>query len=447
MERDLSFIQPGATFPTPEQRRRLNHYRNNRLLFEGAHDYVFHRWAQTRGVEQLSVIVNWHRRLSLLWADMLFGQEPTITAQRGDEELKQVIRENELFRTCYEVALDVSRYGTGVFKIRYSDGMPRIEAVPPDIWFPVVNARNIKEIQYHVIAWKWKDENDNHFLDAEIHSKNEITYRTYALTRDSKVHHIISEETETHNAGFLVVPVHNITTSETIIGHDDYADINPILEDLEIRLTQISRVLDKHADPSMYGDESALQLDEATGDYVVRGGGAFYPVSEDGQPPGYLTWDGSLQDAFKQIDTLMEQFYVITQTSPAAFGQMKSGLAESGSALKRLLMATIIKSNRTKMTFENSLLKVIEKAGVINSMNGGTSFDGIEIEWQDALPEDMQEVVDTEARRFDSGLTSRRSAIRRIDNIHGDQLDQEALEAENDARESGESRTQYYAEV
>ena len=62
-------------------------------------------------------------------------------------------------------------------------------------------------------------------------------------------------------------------------------------------------------------------------------------------PPGYVTWDGQLEAAFKQIDLLMEQLYILSETSAAAFGQLKAGLAESGTALRRLMMAPLAKVN------------------------------------------------------------------------------------------------------
>jgi len=39
-----------------------------------------------------------------------------------------------------------------------------------------------------------------------------------------------------------------------------------------------------------------------------------------------------LTAAFKEIEILIEQLYVLSETSAAAFGQLKSGLAESGTA-------------------------------------------------------------------------------------------------------------------
>ncbi|MGI1692105.1 hypothetical protein [Thermoanaerobacter uzonensis] len=44
----------------------------------------------------------------------------------------------------------------------------------------------------------------------------------------------------------------------------------------------------------------------------------------------------------------MEQMYILSNTTTAAFGQLKSGLAESGSALRRLMMAPLTKVNRVR---------------------------------------------------------------------------------------------------
>jgi len=437
MQKNLDFINTGAIFPPFDERTRLNKYRDSKLLFEGKHDWVFHRWAKTSGYEALNVIVNWHRRLSVLWADMLFGQRPEIKAE-NQELLDETIQSTDFINRLYESAIDVSRFGTGLFKVRY-DGGVIIDTIPPDIWFPVVDPRNLKDVKQHVLAWKYSDA-DNFFLAVEIHTKNDVSYRTYSLTRDDGVGTMLEEEIETHNLGkFLVVPVNNVTTSDSLMGVNDYDDINPILEEIEMRLTQISRVLDKHADPSMYGDETALEFNERTGEYVVRGGGSFYPVSDENVKPGYITWDANLQDAQAQIKTLMQQFYVITNTSSAAFGQLEQGLAESGSAMKRLLMATLIKSNRMKTQYTPAIVRILIIASELSNRNGGGSFGAITVEFRDSLPEDTTEMTNNEVMRYSNGLTSLESALGRLDGVSGDALETEinritVQETNNDGR-------------
>lgn len=441
MLQNLRFLDTGEIFPPFDERDRMNRYRQSKLLYEGQHKYVFHRWTRTEGVEDLNVIVNWHRRLSTLWADMLFGQEPEIKAE-NQEAVDAVIKANDFNERLYESAIDVSRFGTGVFKVRLKDGAARIEIAPTDIWFPVVDPANIKDVQHHVLAWRYKvkeGETENWFLSVEIHHKGRVEYRTYSLNKDQGISTLLEQSEE--NTGiddFLVRPVHNITTSDKVEGSDDYNDINSLLEEIELRLTQISRVLDKHADPSMYGDENALEYDERTGEFVVRGGGKFFPVSDDTVKPGYLTWNGDLEAAQAQIKTLMQQFYIITNTSPAAFGQLEQGLAESGSALRRLMMATIVKVNRMKVRYTNAIEDVLELAGELQARNGGLNVGKVSVEFRSALPEDENEKVQNETTRYGAGLTSLESSLRRLDGSSGEQLQEEinsiVRETEDDGR-------------
>lgn len=435
-----NFLNEGNTFPPFEERERLNKYRDSKYLYDGEHSKVFRRWSYTAGVDDLTLVTNWHKRLSCLWADMVFGQEPEFTAD-NQEALNEFIRLNDLLEVLYESCIDVSRYGTGVLKVRF-DKHAIVEAVPADIWFPVVHPDSLKRIDKHVLAWKWKevtDKSENWYLSVEIHERGTITYRTYALTSDYAIAGLLEEEVESTGINeFLVRPIHNVTTSDTVFGGSDYDEVNSIIEELEMRLTQIGRVLDKHADPSMYGDEDALEKDELTGDYVVRGGGSFYPVSEDGVPPSYLTWDGKLEEAREEIKLLMEQFYYLTNTSPSAFGEMNQGRVESAAGLKRLLMATVMKANRMKTRYQSALNDIFTIANELERLRGGNAFGKVLIEFRDALPEDYRELTNTEVARYNAGLTSLESAIGRMDGISGEALAKEvaAIQAEKQQRQT-----------
>lgn len=432
---DMSWLQQGAMFPPFDERVRLNHLRDAKLLYEGHHDYVFHRWNKTEGVEGLDIKVNWHRRLSLLWADMLVGQPPEIKSN-NDVALNEFLKRNQFNERLYESAIDVSRFGTSIAKLRYVEAEGAVvDVVPADIWFPVINPANVKDVQQHVLAWKWsknpRTEIEENFLSVEIHHRGRVEYITYSLTGSNGIGVRVSYEEEMTGVDkFLVYPISNVTTSNSVYGENDYDDINSLVEEIEMRLTQLGKVLDKHADPSMYGDESALEYDDVKGEYVVRGGGSFYPVTPDGVTPAYITWDANLESAQKQVDLLMQQFYVVSQTSPAAFGDLKDGLVESGSALKRLLMATIIKVNRLKIRYEAAITYILELAGEMQSKRGQTGFANISVEFKDALPEDEYEKVQNEVMRINNGLSSVESSVSRIDNISGEALERE-MEAIN----------------
>jgi len=437
----LSFISPGKPWPPPTEAERLERYAQNRLLFEGKHELVYKDWIRLLREDQqaiLEMVLNWHKRLTLLFADLLLGEPPRITAGDQDspeqEAVERIIEDNGLFNVAYEVALDVSRYGTGLFKVRY-DNRAIIEGQQPAIWFPVVKPDNIKEIQAHVLAWTYEEDTQERgktvtkkYLQTEIHERGKITTAKYPIENNIIGPAIEQEETETGIDEFLIVPVNNVLTTDRVTGLDDYSDLDSIIQELETRIAQISRILDKHADPNMYGPDTALEHDPATGQWGYRGGGKYFPVSQGEQPPGYVTWDGQLEAAFKQIDLLMEQLYILSETSAAAFGQLKAGLAESGTALRRLMMAPLAKVNRIRMRFDPALKEVLWLASVLEkaqSMAGAIVLENIHIDWKDGLPDDEQELTQNEVQRYTAGLTSLESSLRRLYGLEGQALQEE----------------------
>jgi hypothetical protein len=456
---DLSFISKDAKWPPPSEKDRLATYEENRKLFEGQHDLVFKDWIRLLRDDQqatMRIILNWHKRLTTLWADLLLGEPPHISAGENESAEQQavdrIIEGNNLMNVAYEVAIDVSRFGTGIFKVRYTpeDGAI-IEAIPPSIWFPVVKPDNIKDVQAHVLAWDYGTtepglfgEKQIRYVNVEIHERGKITFQKWKLT-DGELDKKLEESTqETGIDDFLVIPVHNLMTTDRTNGLNDYDDLDSIIQELEVRVSQISRILDKHADPNLAGPESALEIDKATGQYVFRGGGKYFPMAPGDQPPQYVVWDGQLDAAYKQIEVLMEQLYFLSETSPAAFGQLKSGLAESGSALRRLMMAPLAKVNRIRSNFDPALKEVIETAAELEKAQGfpgAVSLEDvpIKIEWQDGLPRDEQEVTNVEVNRYAAGLTSLDSSLRRLYGLDGDALQKE-IDAINKERQSQEKQ-------
>lgn len=443
----INQIGRGAKWPPEEELGRLQRYKANKKLFEGRHELVFKDWIRLLRDDKratLEIILNWHKRLSTLWADLLLGERPRITAgdknSKEQQQLEAIIESNDFFNVAYEVALDISRYGTGIFKLRY-DGRAIIEAIPPSLWFSVVSADNIKDVQAHIIAWTFdvltptlfnKDKKTT-YLRLEIHERGKITNRLFELQDGiikqeldiTSFYDDIQFEQQTGIDDFLVVPVHNLIASDRVYGLDDYSDLDSIIQELEVRVAQISRILDKHADPHMAGPATALEQNEY-GEYVFKGGGKYFPLEQGDPEPRYITWDGQLEAAFRQIDLLMEQLYVLSETSAAVFGQLKSGLAESGTALRRLMMTPLAKVNRIRMRLDPAIKKVLQLASQLEAKYGkGVELQTINIAWADGLPQDDKEQTEIWTMRVQNGLASRETALK---NLY--EYDAETLRAE-----------------
>ena len=438
----MDFLKPGQRWPPETENARLALYAQNRLLFEGKHERVFSDWIKLLRDDQqatLELILNWNKRLSLLWADLLLGEPPQIKCGDPDsseqEAVERIVTDNELINTCYEVVIDISRHGTGLFKVRL-DGRGIIEGQPPAMWFPVVRPDNVKQVMAHVLAWTYKEKTrdmlggnrEHEYLRCEIHEPGKITYRTYECS-NSRIGRLIDESEQlTGIQEMLVIPINNVITTDRVYGIDDYSDLDSIIQELEMRLSQISRILDKHADPNMYGPDTALVVDPVTGEASFQANGKYFSIAPEEKPPGYLVWEGQLEAAFRQVDALMSQLYILSDTSPACFGELKVGLAESGSALKRLMMAPLAKVNRIRMRLDPALKKAIRLASELEAaqgMAGAVKLDRVHITWKDGLPEDPMENTTIESTRYAAGLSSLESSLRRLDGLEGEALQQE----------------------
>lgn len=435
----LDFLQPGQPWPPKdtEERERLIKYRDNRALFEGRHELVFHEvWERLFRRDptmmlSIEMILGWPKRLSTLWADLLVGETPTVNDANSEQSqyISDLVKRLDLWHCVYLAALDTSRYGNALFKVRRDEGGVKVSIIPPSCWFPVVSDIDAKEVSIHALAWPTGDvDAGTGRLHVELHTPGHVEYRDYErggslLTGNSggNIGKLLEQSEE--NTGVdapLVVPVSNLETSDAIYGHDDYSDLTSIIQELEVRFAQLARILDKHADPKMYGPD-VTRIDEKTGLRVADIGNYIPLQDKTDVMPGYLVWDAQTESSFKQIEMLMQQFYILSETSPAVFGEIKSGLAESGSALKRLLLVPLAKVNRVRSGFDAAVREVIRLSALLDS---GRQADPV-IEWKDGLPDDDAEMVQTEAVAVGAGITSKFSAMKRAYGYDDDQAEEE----------------------
>lgn len=426
---DLSFLSPGNRFPPPSEIPRLQVYEQNLQLFSTDPTPTYpelQRLVKREDYSYYLIALGFPKRLSTLWADLVLGEPPRFTAPApGEQEiLDTLVASTNLLSEAYKAVIDMSRYGHAVLKLRHDGIRPIVEVIPPSLWYPILNPKNQAEIVAHVIAYT--DPNKT-TLYAEIHEAGRITYLEAAL-KDGIIRPPVSQRFELTPVNEpLILFVPNLPTSDNPLGRDDYQDIDPLLQEINLRLSQISRILDMHADPHLAGPMSAMEFDEATGQYIFRTSGSRYFPLQPGDPePKYITWDGQLSAAYEELDRLMELLYLVSETSPAAFGQLKAGLAESGSALKRLLLAPLRKAQRIASHLNPVLRKALILASQLDaSVRGTPVLSDVHIEFQDGLPNDEREDVEVVTKLYQAKLISAESALRRLFNLDGPALEKE----------------------
>jgi hypothetical protein len=400
----------GEAFPPKDETNRLKQYAVNTKLFLGLHEEVYLEDTKKIRPELAPLgrfIFNFQMRLSLLWVSLMLGETPSFSFGKPDSSEQKYLTkwmQREKFVSLLQMhRIDVSRYGDALLKLRVEKGKVICDVQAPHAWFPVVEEGNITRIKAHVLVWKVMQDK-KYYLRLETHRAGEIENRAFLLgnadaaTLQNEVPIELLEEgkqkLEKTGADVpLVFRVSNLLTSTSPYGYDDYQDIDSMIFEIEDRMVQISKILDKHADPTMYGPESALERGR-DGGWGFRQAGYLPLDSKEDAVPGYVTWNGDIKSAIEQINKLERQLFMVSETSEAAFGQLTSGIAESGSALKRLLISPLGKTARVRMAYDDmlpeffravlTLAKKFEKADV----NPDASYAA---EWRDGLPNDETE--------------------------------------------------------
>ncbi|MCK9571631.1 portal protein [Candidatus Pacearchaeota archaeon] len=431
----LDAFSSGAEWPISSEAERIGRYEKNGLLYDGRHMVVWPDLNPFPGKldafdlmgnadrNHVDMTVNWYKRSTTCFADLICG-EPFKAAANPQATADRIIKDNSLILKTYDVCMDMIRNGTGIFKARF-DKRGIVDVINPRLWYPIVSPDN-KEFTAHVLAWSFKS-GESEYVRAEIHERGKIRNKLF-LVEGGKLRDIplttferyaaVPPETDTGVPEFLVVPVQNILGSDGVFGMDDYSDMNDLVKELEKRLIQASRVFTKHADPSITGPRSTIDIDPYSGEAVVQGGGLYFGYNTGEPQPAYMVWDARLGDAFTQITEIKQALYMVSELSPAALGELKQGLAESGSALKRLMMPTLAKVNRLRLRLDpgvREILRVVSLLEVVGRGSGATPLTNITITFEDGLPRDEVEIVKNEVSRKNAGLTTIADSLRRLD--------------------------------
>lgn len=408
-----SYFQRGKPWPPEEDvgpGKRITIYEENLKLWNRKHEEVYtvlkNLYADSeKNFNKVIFILNFHKQLSTLWADLLLTEKPTMKAgqETRDAKLMPVIPPEQtyldslvprlsLWLRAYAARIDMSRYGVGVAKVYAEEGSPaKVQIVAPKNWWPVVGPDG--EAVGHIIAWS----QDQKVLNVEIHSAGLIQSLKFLLA-DGKLNSdpFDIQEIKTGYDRPLVFTFPNAITSDDIFGTDDYQDIDPIVKRLEITFTRTGRTLDAHSEPAFAVPEDALgPKDPTTGERKYNTKRRIFPMGEDDKiVPQYITWDGQLASSFALIDKALNMLYVVSETCKSAFEPDTLGNAISGKALRMLMMRPLKKSERCKLQFEPAFKQILEAVSVLdvkNKIPGAVLLKDVQITFKDGLPDDELE--------------------------------------------------------
>jgi len=510
----------GAQYPPPEDIPRLARYKRGRIIFDGRHPEIYERASSllkdtphAAQLQTLFIAVNLMDILLTKPADLLTGEPPTYEAGTGpgtreQERLDSIVEENDLTQMVHELVISGGYRGDSWIKSYYaprtdvsetealgleapaSPPEPIIEAVPANIVFPELSVGSRKKFKAINIAWvDWVEEPGGKiiswmtgnpvsvvpYLNVERHVPGYILYERYKLS-ESGVDtnwgapistYTIGEQVPTGREEYIVptgtdrLLVHHIpykSVDDRWEGISGVEKIESVLSAINERLVQIDYILWKHSDPWMYGPEDIEDSSDS-----VRGGGRYIPVGKDEVAPGYLTWEGQLESAFKELDILLGLVYQMSETPQWLFGTTlandKGGSGTShtdGAAIKARFMPILSKVNRIRAHVDRALRDAIWTVMQLENY-ANQNVAGFEpytpvypvINWRDGIPHDPKEAAEVASIRTGGKPTqSVGDAIKQLDGVSDAQAEEMVKRIDDDEkRMSGTVESTVFNEV
>lgn len=486
----MNLFQIGEFYPHPLHKERIDRYRTNKRLFKGDHYGVLEQksaYLSGRQANLVYITANIAGIICKKSADFLFGETPVFSAGTSSEApeqavIERLVSENELNITNYESALGNSYRGDSFYKIRWGQRYGGLLPVEADPYRTIIEAQNAEYVfpetspmdgntilAYHIaypqvvvtenqqkfslnpLEWFQSDKfgsNEEWILNVESHYPGVIRYSKYRMNPISyeaftnevtqwKIYAEITDERREVITGVpfpLIVHIPNYATDDHWEGIDDLTEHTGIFDEINNRLSKIAEILDKHSDPAMAVPAGTLGEDENGQPIFHAGRDKIFEVMDKSEViPQYITWDGKLDAAFKELEKLVDLLLMTAEIPPVALGKDNSGTSgASGLSVKWRMNSLLAKINRKRQYYDKGLKRVLLIAQLLEHAQSDEKIDYKVttpiIRFKDGLPDD--DLEQSTIAQIQTGGKATISQLSAIMNLHGYTEEQARIELE-----------------
>lgn len=490
-------IRTGVQFPPQEFIPLLAKYERGRIIHAGRQAEICERAAKylkdtphADALNNLLIAVNLMEIIVGKPADLLVAEPPVYESGFSDDAVEQrrlnsIVEENDLNQRIHEATIGAGFRGDAWLKTYYayrqdfsdipagyeppdSSPEPIIEAVDASYVFPEFSKGSRKRFKAVNIAYveHVEDALGNEkasFLNVERHTPGFIEYERYKV-EDAGVNneydvpiptYIVGERVATgrdediEETGVPHLLVHHIpykTDDEQWNGVSAIEKLESVLAAINDRLVMIDYVIHKNGSPTAYGPE--IEGVEGVGQVALAH--AYIPIGEKDPVPGYMTIDGALDAAFKELDILISLVFQMSETPQWVFGQTVTGNVSGGTGTSHTDSGAILarffpllsKVKRIRVHVDKAIRDAIYTAMLLeNAANEGvagwTKYDAPypKIRWKDGIPRNRKEEAEIMSVRTGGKPTiSVFDAIKQLDDVD-DEKATESLDRIDDDEE------------
>lgn len=413
---------------------RMARYRLFDLLYDGEHEEAFSdKLAEPKksaGGDGLTWLeLDYPRIIVDVSTNLLVGETPVISYE--DEELNNTLRDilerSRFAATIVEVAQAAAKRGDGVMVATWTDSGVVIEPKPAYSYFPEQHPDNCRCVLSEQLAWA-RNWGDRRVLRVDRYLPGLIHREAYLLSKADKVGRrltgsdlddVLGGEPELVETMLLdrntLVHVPNQRGDHDYFGRSDLGGGLPSLfEEINWRVSQISRILDKHADPKMFGPQLGGPASKKNGVIDLRQV-SYIEIGNDSPIPQYLVWDAQLIQAIEQYKRVEAEILRHSETAAVLAGKIEGARFDSARAYRIQLAPTLAKNSRKRGHLDPAIKEICRIAVAMTLGLPYAAVPAPSVKWRDGLPKDTAEASQTENNRIASKTSSRLSAIRRLD--------------------------------
>lgn len=438
---DFNAQRPGGygAFLSDAQQARLERIRQARLLFDGRHREYFLEESRTQfdfpriragdRIVQMYLTCNVLGLISLKGADLLFGQEPLLTADNPaqQEALSRLIERSGFHRLLYSAAVDASYEAESFIEAVIHEDEVYFCRAPADEVFPLGEVGPDGQYSAYAryrIANAGTEQAPVHVLLEVLYLPGRIERRCYQLDEDGNRLEVGLEawsaanlKSEISNQDLLPLSPTGISTptitwipNQLIRGCpvSDYDGAIELQDALNAKNSQVGRVLLKHSDPRMAFPEEAFGPDgNVAVDHEV------FSFSDPQKIPTYITWNAELAHAMADRAFVLNQLLVRTETSPVLLG-LKDGAAPDAYRKVRLeSFNSLTKAARKAAFWRAGIRRAIATAQAMENTLPGVRYPQrpVGVTLRDGIPQDDLDLANRLAILKGAGLISLPRAI------------------------------------
>jgi SPP1 Gp6-like portal protein len=418
----------------PADKKRLERYWLYEQLYDGEHADAFEaklkkpiKNAAGDGLTWLEF--DYPRMIVDVSTNLLVGEPPVISYEDDElnEALRKVMERSRFGAALLEVAQSAAMHGDSVMVTRMTEEGVVVEPKPAYCYFPEQNPDNCREVLSEQLAWV-REYADTEVLRVDRYTPGEITREAYWMDGPKvglrifgpDLEILLDDEPETIQTGLSdrnnLVHVPNQRKASDLFGRSDLGGGLPSLfEEINWRASQISVILDRHADPKMSGPKISRPPGSDPRKPIDLSEHSYIEVTDGTSLPQYLIWDAQLISATAQYERCKAEILRHSETAAVLAGEIKGARFDSARAYRIQLAPTLAKNSRKRTHLDPAIKEILRIAVAIELRRSYADTPPPNVKWRDGLPKDTSEASQTENNRIASKTTSRLSAIRRLD--------------------------------